>query len=146
MSVPIVVGWPPQWYRLKVNNMVSLRLFVLVTTVQFSVGFTTSYLWITSVKPPPTSQLSYLIDSSSGEKELPELTGALEKCELHEFILKNHKPLGCSVEESLASEPDGSRFVFVSEVSFVFLSSLQIISTNAKNMITNQLLIAMPKF
>ena len=120
---------------------------MLVTTVQFSVGFTTSYLGIiTSVKPPPTSQLSYLIDSSSGEKELPELTGALEKCELHEFILKNHKPLGCSVEESLASEPDGSRFVFVSEVSFVFLSSLQIISTNAKNMITYQLLIAMPKF
>lgn len=120
---------------------------MLVTTVQFSVGFTTSYLGIiTSVKPPPTSQLSYLIDSSSGEKELPELTEALEKCELHEFILKNHKPLGCSVEESLASEPDGSRFVFVSEVSFVFLSSLQIISTNAKNMITYQLLIAMPKF
>ena len=114
--------------------MVSLRLFLLATSVHFSVRFMTSFLGIAKL---PTSQLSYLIDSSSGEKELPELTGVLEKCELHEFILKNHKPLGCSVEESLASEPDGSRFVFVSEVSVMcyyedILMCKFIISSNAK--------------
>ena len=36
---------------------------------------------------------------------------------LHEFTLKNHKPLGCAVEESLADEPDGARHVFVAEVT-----------------------------
>lgn len=36
---------------------------------------------------------------------------------LLEYELADHKPLGCSVEESLADEPDGSKYVFVAEVT-----------------------------
>jgi S1-C subfamily serine protease len=35
---------------------------------------------------------------------------------LHEFELKQHKPLGCSVEESLANEPDAAKYVFVADL------------------------------
>lgn len=46
-----------------------------------------------------------------------KLTGSLEKSILLEFELSEHKPLGCSVEESLADEPDGSKYVFVAELT-----------------------------
>jgi hypothetical protein len=46
----------------------------------------------------------------------PNLTGSLSTATWLEFALTDHKPLGCSVEESLASEPDGASYVFVSEV------------------------------
>ena len=46
----------------------------------------------------------------------PNLTGSLFQARWLEFALTEHKPLGCSVEESLASEPDGATYVFVSEV------------------------------
>lgn len=36
---------------------------------------------------------------------------------MHEFTLKEHKPLGCSVEESLANESDNAKYVFVAEVT-----------------------------
>ena len=48
---------------------------------------------------------------------LPNLSGPLEKCILQQFTLNEHKPLGCSVEESLAVETDeNTKYVFVSEV------------------------------
>ena len=48
---------------------------------------------------------------------LPNLSGSLEKCILQQFTLNEHKPLGCSVEESLAVETDeNAKYVFVSEV------------------------------
>ena len=37
---------------------------------------------------------------------LPNLRGPLENCILQQFTLNEHKPLGCSVEESLAVETD----------------------------------------
>ena len=52
-------------------------------------------------------------DSNTGR---PNLTGSLFQARWIEFALTDHKPLGCSVEESLASELDGSNYVFVSEV------------------------------
>lgn len=56
-------------------------------------------------------------DDDGAANSLPKLTGSLEKAFLKEFELKEHKPLGCSVEESLASEPDGAKHVFVAEVN-----------------------------
>jgi len=48
---------------------------------------------------------------------LPNLRGPLENCILQLFTLNEHKPLGCSVEESLAVETDeNAKYVFVSEV------------------------------
>lgn len=106
--------------------MRSLRLSALaaaaaLTSLHLSAGFApsssiafansrTTELW------SETQQPSSLISTREG---IPNLTGALENCELHEFILTDHKPLGCSVEESLASEPDGTHFVFVSEVRYI---------------------------
>ena len=46
----------------------------------------------------------------------PKLTGSLSGSRLHEFELKQHKPLGCSVEESLANEPDVAKYVFLADV------------------------------
>ena len=68
-----------------------------------------------------TQAFSAIDSSADGEDEdvnggPPNLTGSLTNARWYEFELKNHKPLGCSVEESLASEPDGVNYVFVSEV------------------------------
>lgn len=68
-----------------------------------------------------TQTFSAIDSSADGEDEdvnggSPNLTGSLTDARWYEFELKNHKPLGCSVEESLASEPDGVNYVFVSEV------------------------------
>ena len=60
---------------------------------------------------------AYSADDDDAVNGSPKLSGALADSTLHEFELKEHKPLGCSVEESLANEPDGSRFVFVAEVN-----------------------------
>ena len=48
---------------------------------------------------------------------IPKLTGSLSGSRLYEFKLDQHKPLGCSVEESLANEPDAAKHVFVAEVN-----------------------------
>ena len=82
---------------------------------QLSIGFVSSPLSIAIPKSIPAELYSGTLLDPCGE-DRPNLTGALEKCELYEFILKDHKPLGCSVEESLADEPDGSNLVFVAEV------------------------------
>ncbi len=55
-------------------------------------------------------------DGGNGAKGLPTLKGSLLGSKLHEYTLKEHKPLGCSVEESLANEPDNAKYVFVAEV------------------------------
>ncbi|KAL3785739.1 hypothetical protein HJC23_006308 [Cyclotella cryptica] len=69
----------------------------------------------TTIALKSESQSSNLVDYS--EQGVYNLRGALANCALHEFVLKNHKPLGCSVEESLASEPDGAKHVFVAQAS-----------------------------
>ena len=40
--------------------------------------------------------------------------------DVYEFELKEHKPLGCTVEESLVEEDDSSKHVFVSKVGVEF--------------------------
>lgn len=65
-----------------------------------------------------TSRLPHLRPLNS-QLQTSNLEGSLSGSILHEFILTNHKPLGCSVEESLAKEDDdsGAKYVFVSEVN-----------------------------
>ncbi len=46
-----------------------------------------------------------------------ELKGSLFGSKVHEYTLKEHKPLGCSVEESLANESDNAKYVFVADVT-----------------------------
>lgn len=94
--------------------------------------------WLSAAKPSTTMPLSVRsssttrlnseaqtfssIDSSEESDDdrktngRPNLTGSLFQARWLEFALTEHKPLGCSVEESLASEPDGATYVFVSEV------------------------------
>jgi len=56
-------------------------------------------------------------DDDDDLDNLPNLSGPLENCILQQFTLNEHKPLGCSVEESLAVETDeNAKYVFVSEV------------------------------
>ena len=54
-----------------------------------------------------------------------------------DFVLEEHKPLGCSADESLADEPDGSKHVFVSKVrEFVFsgpLLSIDLVDSSQSN-------------
>jgi len=59
--------------------------------------------------------LNYVEDPDA-MSALPALSGALTDRRLHEFEVADHKPLGCTVEESLADEADGARHVFVAEV------------------------------
>ena len=56
-------------------------------------------------------------DGDDAVNDLPLLTGSLSGSILNTFELKEHKPLGCSVEESLAEEEDGAKYVFVAEVT-----------------------------
>jgi hypothetical protein len=51
------------------------------------------------------------------EVQTSSLEGSLSGSILHEYVLNNHKPLGCSVEESLAKDDDGAKYVFVAEVN-----------------------------
>lgn len=121
--------------RSRLANINGLLVALVLAFPRLSVGFAPSPSKIVTTRTTQLhseTQPSSLIDSS--QDDLPQLSGALEKCELHEFILQNHKPLGCSVEESLAEEPDGTSYVFVAEVSDVghyplcILSYLQIFS------------------
>ena len=82
-----------------------------------------SFLSLNSeVQTPNTSIESAFSDDDDDEDDVnthdtPKLTGALENSILNEFTLTEHKPLGCSVEESLADEPDNAKHVFVAEVT-----------------------------
>lgn len=109
-----------------------LALFVSLlfqTQIPCSDGFSTSRLAVlsdakrhskNSLLPLNSEvQTSYFADASAEDDAvngLPELTGSLKGSFLKEYELKEHKPLGCSVEESLANEPDGAKHVFVAEV------------------------------
>lgn len=54
----------------------------------------------------------------NSEVQTSSLEGSLSGSILHEYILTNHKPLGCSVEESLAKEEEKDKnYVFVSDVN-----------------------------
>jgi len=64
-----------------------------------------------------TSRLLHLRPLNS-EVQTSSLEGSLSGSLLHEYILTNHKPLGCSVEESLAKEEEKDKnYVFVSDVN-----------------------------
>lgn len=71
------------------------------------------------------SSLDWTADDDEGEGDKPTsdaapapmLTGSLAGAVLLEYELTEHKPLGCSVEESLAAEPDGAKYVFVAEIT-----------------------------
>jgi S1-C subfamily serine protease len=56
-------------------------------------------------------------DDAEANGPIPKLTGSLSGSRLCEFKLDQHKPLGCSVEESLANEPDAAKHVFVADVN-----------------------------
>ena len=125
-----------QGHASRLSSVVTFALLLLQAQIQSSAGFATSSS--ISNKPgthhaferaPPNTrivtainsetQTAGFIDAEDGEAvgELPELKGAVAHAECLEFILEDHKPLGCSVEESLANEPDGARYVFVAQVS-----------------------------
>lgn len=108
-------------------------LLSLQTQIQRSDGFSTSRSAILSDKTryslqfllPLNSEVQTFnsIDASAENDDddavngLPKLTGSLKDSRLYEFELKEHKPLGCSVEESLANEPNEAKYVFVAEVN-----------------------------
>ncbi|KAL7537846.1 hypothetical protein ACHAXR_008116 [Thalassiosira sp. AJA248-18] len=109
-----------------------LLILSLQTQIQISYAFSTSnmltnadrtrhsrqsLLPLNSEVQTPTFVDASAEDDNDAAKGLPELTGALAGSRLHEFELKEHKPLGCSVEESLANEPDEAKYVFVAEVT-----------------------------
>ena len=56
-------------------------------------------------------------DDAAANGPPTKLTGSLSGCRLHEFELKQHKPLGLTIEESLANEPDAAKYVFVADVN-----------------------------
>jgi len=69
------------------------------------------------VQTTPSYTLGIGFSDDEDVDNLPTLTGPLENCILQQFTLNEHKPLGCSVEESLAVETDeNAKYVFVSEV------------------------------
>jgi len=104
-----------------------LLLSLQTQIIRYSNGFATSTVTPSVVTDKSRYSLQSLLPlnsevqtpnfiEASAEEELPKLTGSLADSRLQEFELKEHKPLGCSVEESLADEPDGSKYVFVAEV------------------------------
>lgn len=108
----------------------TLVLLLLLLQIQRSDGFSTSRVTTTGggtshhsrcVSPLNSDvQKSSFVDAPADGEEEYKLTGALKKGKsfVREYELKEHKPLGCSVEESLAEEPDGAKYVFVAEVTY----------------------------
>jgi len=107
-----------------------LPLLLLQTQIQSSDGFSSSRSAIISqrtlyslyplnseVQTPHFAYSTADADDNDAANELPKLAGSLSSCKLREFELKDHKPLGCSVEESLANEEDGAKYVFVAEMN-----------------------------
>eukprot|EP00580_Thalassiosira_gravida_P001272 CAMPEP_0201604166 /NCGR_PEP_ID=MMETSP0492-20130828/4389_1 /ASSEMBLY_ACC=CAM_ASM_000837 /TAXON_ID=420259 /ORGANISM="Thalassiosira gravida, Strain GMp14c1" /LENGTH=313 /DNA_ID=CAMNT_0048068131 /DNA_START=102 /DNA_END=1043 /DNA_ORIENTATION=- len=119
----------------------TLLLLTSQTQIQYSYGFSTTTRAAIILNPrthhcrqsliPLNSEVhtSFFVDSAEDENDdasttnananekLPQLEGSLKSSFLLEFELVEHKPLGCSVEESLANEEDGSKYVFVAEVN-----------------------------
>ena len=97
----------------------TLILLSLQMKVQWCVGFSSGSNHLLH-KPKFTRTRTTTSDASAEDDKAVDafsrLTGALADAECREFILKYHKPLGCSVEESLAYEPDGAKYVFVAQV------------------------------
>jgi len=101
-------------------TLVSVFVLLSLQTQQHGAdGFSTSRSAIFTDRTRYSLQslvpLNYAEESDANG--LPTLSGSLTDRSLHEFELKDHKPLGCSVEESLAHEPDGARYVFVAEIN-----------------------------
>ena len=111
----------------KITNRMRYLIFVLslILLPSRSFGFSPSRraaaLVRTTTKLYSEAQTFSSIDSEESDEAnngRPNLQGCLANARWIEFALTDHKPLGCSVEESLASEPDGANYVFVSEVSY----------------------------
>jgi len=69
----------------------------------------------TARRPRPSLAPLHYVETPDANA-LPTLSGSLADRSLHEFELKDHKPLGCSVEESVADEADGAKHVFVTDI------------------------------
>lgn len=107
----------------------ALLILSIQTQIQRSDGFSSTIPdntrhWPHSLLPLNSEvQSSNTVESWAQDDEddtmnwPPELTGSLSGSKLNEFELKEHKPLGCSVEESLADEPNGAKYVFVADVT-----------------------------
>lgn len=111
-----------------------LLLLSLTALIQGSVGFSTSrtatprdrtrrslkHVVPLNSEVQTSNPINWSAEDDDGDDDagaLPELTGSLANSRLLEYELTEHKPLGCSVEESLADEPDGAKYVFVAEIT-----------------------------
>jgi hypothetical protein len=112
--------------RLRLTSLTSFALALTIfasSHIQRAFGFSTPSSPSTRTAPLHTLHASSRKPTAlqysdfRPSDDLPTLTGALKDATVHEFILQNHKPLGCSVEESLAEEPDGAKYVFIAQVS-----------------------------
>jgi len=108
----------------------TLFLLSLQTQIRISDGFAISSIVTQSLATDKTRhslhhilplnsevQTPNFTEALTKDDELPKLTGSLTDRRVHEFSMKEHKPLGCFVEESLADEPDGTKYVFVADVT-----------------------------
>jgi hypothetical protein len=101
----------------KAATLVSvLFLLSFQSKIHSSDAFSTSKLAISSDWTRQSLVPLNYVEAPDAMNQLPTLSGSLTDRRLHEFEVKDHKPLGCSVEESLANESDGARYVFVAEV------------------------------
>lgn len=73
--------------------------------------------FVSCIVVPRHSRILHLCPLNSEVQTSNDLEGSLAGSILHEYILTNHKPLGCSVEESLVKEEEDKNYVFVSEVN-----------------------------
>jgi len=90
----------------------------LVLSIQTKIdGFSTSAILSDRTRPSLQSLVLNYVEDPNAMSALPTLSGSLTDRRLHEFEVEDHKPLGCTVEESLANEADGARYVFVAEVN-----------------------------
>lgn len=129
-----VEAMPSSISAMECNSSLRLRLtsltsFALALTIFASSHIQRAFGFSTPSSPSTRTTPLHILHASSRKPtalqysdfrpsdDLPTLTGALKDATVHEFILQNHKPLGCSVEESLAEEPDGAKYVFIAQVS-----------------------------
>ena len=116
----VLLRRPPQEVGTSPPNLVGRSTMLRRTTIAV-VGFLLGGSWGFSVCTVSSVRDVGRINSSTSLNSdvvngIPTLTGALEGCRRMQIDLTEHKPLGCSVEESLAEEPNGEKYVFVVDV------------------------------
>uniref|UniRef100_A0A7S1ZNQ0 PDZ domain-containing protein n=1 Tax=Trieres chinensis TaxID=1514140 RepID=A0A7S1ZNQ0_TRICV len=112
--------------RLHAHRRFSLSVAIFASSEVFCWGFTSIWTPRFACVPRPASQLS---NSASNEETGLKVNGDADgtsaasaedyfggMAEFMDFVLEEHKPLGCTAEESLADEVDGAKHVFVSKV------------------------------